>query len=57
MESTWEEKLKAQRQKDQEEREAEEKENQKQQIKNKKAPHLTNLNEDPQLNGKLHYSL
>jgi len=28
-----------------------------QQMKNKKAPHLTNLNEDPQLNGKLHYSL
>ena len=28
-----------------------------QKMKNKKAPHLTNLNEDPQLNGKLHYGL
>lgn len=33
-------------------------ENEKQvQLKNKKAPHLTNLNEDIQLSGKLYYGL
>jgi len=53
MEIPWEQKLKEQRERD------EEKKNQDiaKQAKNTRAPHLTNLNEDLQLSGKMYYSL
>lgn len=54
MEIPWEERLQEQREKDQQERLLAEKEKI---LENKKAPHLTNLNEDTQLTGKLYYSL
>ena len=54
MEKTWEEKLRLQRDKDELERKQHEENTQKE---NKRGPHLTNLNEDTQLSGKLHYSL
>ena len=57
MERTWEEKLRLQKEKDEEERKRRESEIHKKELRNKKAPHLTNLNEDPQLNGKLYYNL
>lgn len=54
MEKTWEEKLKQQREKDEEERKQNQEQTEKQ---NKRGPHLTNINEDTQLSGKLHYNL
>ena len=49
MEKPWEQKLKEQQEKDEFEK--------KQNEDNKRAPHLTNLNEDIQLSGKMYYSL
>ena len=57
MERTWEEKLERQRQKDEAERKRLQQESEQQLLKNKRAPHLTNLNEDTQLSGKLYYGL
>ena len=53
MEIPWEQKLKEQQEKD------EEKKNQErmQKLRNLRAPHLTNLNEDLQLSGKMNYNL
>ena len=53
-EKTWEERLTEQRARDEEERIEAEKLNM---LSNKKAPHLTNLNEDTQLSGKVYYGL
>ena len=50
METTWEQKLAEQREKDEQEKKTF-------QLNNKRAPHLTNLNEDSQLSGKVYYSL
>ena len=50
METTWEQKLAEQRQKDEQEKKIFS-------LNNKRAPHLTNLNEDSQLSGKVYYSL
>lgn len=57
MEKTWEEKLRQQKERDLAERQREEEQQKMKILKDKKAPHLTNLNEDTQLSGKLHYSL
>lgn len=54
MEIPWEQRLQEQREKDQQEKYLAEREKI---LENKKAPHLTNLNEDTQLTGKLYYSL
>lgn len=54
MEKPWEERLAEQRAQDELERQAAEKA---QLLSNKKAPHLTNLNEDIQLTGKVYYGL
>lgn len=53
MEKPWEQKLKEQQEKDEKARQDKEME----ELNNKRAPHLTNLNEDVQLSGKLFYSL
>ena len=50
METPWEERLAEARKKDEEDAKM-------QALENKRAPHLTNLNEDSQLTGKMHYSL
>ena len=57
MEKTWEERLQEQREKDAAERQRQLEEEQHQQLRNKRAPHLTNLNEDTQLSGKVYYNL
>jgi len=57
MEKTWEERLQEQREKDEAERQRSVEEEQTEQLKNKRAPHLTNLNEDTQLSGKVYYNL
>ena len=57
MEKTWEERLQEQREKDDAERRRQLEEEQHEQLKNKRAPHLTNLNEDTQLSGKVYYNL
>lgn len=53
MEKPWEQKLKEQQERDEKLRLEKEKEDE----DNKRAPHLTNLNEDIQLSGKMYYSL
>lgn len=53
----WEQRLAEQREKDEKDRLDLEKEKQQQILSNKRDPHLTNLNEDPQLSGKLYYNL
>lgn len=53
-ERDWEERLKEQREKDRLEHE---KQLELKQLMDRKAPHLTNLNEDIQLSGKMYYSL
>ena len=57
LEKTWEVRLNEQKEKDLKEKQAKEEENKMAELNNKKAPHLTNLNEDSQLSGKLYYSL
>jgi pSer/pThr/pTyr-binding forkhead associated (FHA) protein len=57
IERSWEEKLRLQKINDEEEKKMQEQQAKLQQTKDKKAPHLTNLNSDPQLTGKLFYSL
>lgn len=57
MEKTWEERLQEQREKDEGERQNAINEQEHEQLKNKRAPHLTNLNEDAQLSGKVYYNL
>ena len=61
IEKPWEERLAEQRAKDEEERKFAEEQKQQDllhhQLKNKKMPHLTNLDEDPQLTGKVYYCL
>jgi hypothetical protein len=53
-EDNFDKKLAAQKEQDKiKEREKEEK----MRLENKKAPHLTNLNEDPQLSQKIYYAL
>ena len=56
-EKPWEQRLAEQREKDEEDRRDEEKEKHEKILMNKRDPHLTNLNEDPQLSGKLYYNL
>ena len=53
MEKSWETKLQEQKQREDRLKQEREQENE----DNKRAPHLTNLNEDIQLNGKMYYSL
>jgi hypothetical protein len=53
MEKPWEEKLREQQEKDEKLRLEKDKEDE----DNKRAPHLTNMNEDIQLSGKMYYSL
>lgn len=50
METPWEERLAEARRKDEDEKKQ-------RALDDKRAPHLTNLNEDSQLTGKMHYSL
>ena len=52
-----EERLQEQREKDAAERQRQLEEEAHQQLRNKRAPHLTNLNEDTQLGGKVYYNL
>lgn len=57
IEQSWEEKLRQQKIKDEEEKRLQELQAKQKEVKDKKAPHLTNLNEDNQLTGKLYFSL
>ena len=57
LEQTWEQRLTEQKEKDATEKKQKEEENKMLELNNMRAPHLTNLNEDIQLSGKLYYSL
>lgn len=57
MEKPWEQRLAEQREKDELDRNEEENQKLQKIMSNKKDPHLTNLNEDSSLSGKLYYNL